>query len=126
METHSSTVFFFLLFQSLSHLWKLSNFLFLLTELRGLDLLTGFFTLRQIKAATSNFDPANKIGEGGFGPVYKVITNYFFFILKSDKLETLFEVDASYVRLKLYLVKWHNYVYHYPFIFGKFDHLQMV
>ncbi|XP_042513920.1 probable leucine-rich repeat receptor-like serine/threonine-protein kinase At3g14840 [Macadamia integrifolia] len=40
-------------------------------ELRGLDLQTGSFTLRQIKAATNNFDPANKIGEGGFGSVYK-------------------------------------------------------
>ncbi|KAK1583093.1 hypothetical protein Q3G72_020897 [Acer saccharum] len=40
-------------------------------ELRALDLQTGYFTLRQIKAATNNFDPANKIGEGGFGPVYK-------------------------------------------------------
>ncbi|CAL5342054.1 hypothetical protein CsSME_00026550 [Camellia sinensis var. sinensis] len=40
-------------------------------ELRALDLQTGYFTLRQIKAATGNFDPANKIGEGGFGPVYK-------------------------------------------------------
>ncbi|XP_050371084.1 probable LRR receptor-like serine/threonine-protein kinase At1g53430 [Argentina anserina] len=40
-------------------------------ELRGLDLQTGYFTLRQIKAATGNFDPSNKIGEGGFGPVYK-------------------------------------------------------
>ncbi|KAM5584910.1 putative leucine-rich repeat receptor-like serine/threonine-protein kinase [Rosa sericea] len=39
--------------------------------LRGLDLRTGFFTLRQIKAATNKFDPLNKIGEGGFGPVYK-------------------------------------------------------
>lgn len=42
------------------------------TDLKGLDLKTGSFTLRQIKAATNNFDPANKIGEGGFGPVYKV------------------------------------------------------
>ncbi|KAB1202734.1 hypothetical protein CJ030_MR8G002234 [Morella rubra] len=42
-------------------------------ELRGLDLQTGYFTLRQIKAATNNFEPANKIGEGGFGPVYKGI-----------------------------------------------------
>ncbi|XP_011082787.1 probable LRR receptor-like serine/threonine-protein kinase At1g53440 [Sesamum indicum] len=40
-------------------------------ELRALDLQTGYFTLRQIKAATHNFDNANKIGEGGFGPVYK-------------------------------------------------------
>ncbi|XP_050256930.1 probable LRR receptor-like serine/threonine-protein kinase At1g53430 isoform X2 [Quercus robur] len=40
-------------------------------ELRGLDLQTGYFTLRHIKAAIGNFDPANKIGEGGFGPVYK-------------------------------------------------------
>ncbi|KDP23043.1 hypothetical protein JCGZ_00508 [Jatropha curcas] len=40
-------------------------------DLRGLDLQTGSFTLRQIKAATNNFDRANKIGEGGFGPVYK-------------------------------------------------------
>ncbi|PIA33872.1 hypothetical protein AQUCO_03900015v1 [Aquilegia coerulea] len=42
-------------------------------ELRGLDLQTGSFTLRQIKAATNNFDPKNKIGEGGFGPVFKVL-----------------------------------------------------
>ncbi|KAG5254840.1 leucine-rich repeat receptor serine/threonine-protein kinase [Salix suchowensis] len=40
-------------------------------DLKGLDLKTGKFTLKQIKAATNNFDPANKIGEGGFGPVYK-------------------------------------------------------
>ncbi|XP_020983924.2 probable leucine-rich repeat receptor-like serine/threonine-protein kinase At3g14840 isoform X2 [Arachis duranensis] len=40
-------------------------------DLQGLDLKTGIFTLRQIKAATNNFDIACKIGEGGFGPVYK-------------------------------------------------------
>ncbi|KAL2665887.1 hypothetical protein AAZV13_02G248100 [Glycine max] len=40
-------------------------------ELRGIDLQTGLFTLRQIKAATKNFDAENKIGEGGFGCVFK-------------------------------------------------------
>ncbi|KAK2368174.1 putative leucine-rich repeat receptor serine/threonine-protein kinase [Trifolium repens] len=40
-------------------------------EMKSLDLQTGLFTLRQIKEATNNFDISNKIGEGGFGPVYK-------------------------------------------------------
>ncbi|TXG47705.1 hypothetical protein EZV62_026999 [Acer yangbiense] len=41
------------------------------TDLKGLDLQTNSFTLKQIKAATNNFDSLNKIGEGGFGPVFK-------------------------------------------------------
>ncbi|XP_027333384.1 probable LRR receptor-like serine/threonine-protein kinase At1g07650 isoform X2 [Abrus precatorius] len=48
-----------------------SKFSLFFLELRGIDLQTGLFTLRQIKAATKNFDAANKIGEGGFGSVYK-------------------------------------------------------
>ncbi|CAI8593285.1 unnamed protein product [Vicia faba] len=43
----------------------------LVGELESLGLQTSLFTLRQIKAATNNFDVSNKVGEGGFGPVYK-------------------------------------------------------
>ncbi|KAG2320648.1 hypothetical protein Bca52824_013861 [Brassica carinata] len=31
----------------------------------------GSFSLKQLKVATNNFDPLNKIGQGGFGSVYK-------------------------------------------------------
>ncbi|KAF5949281.1 hypothetical protein HYC85_011274 [Camellia sinensis] len=40
-------------------------------DLKGLDLKIGSLTLRQLKAATNNFDVANKIGESGFGSAYK-------------------------------------------------------
>jgi hypothetical protein len=43
------------------------------TDVQGLELQTGSFTLKQIKAATNDFDSANKVGEGGFGPVFKVM-----------------------------------------------------
>lgn len=64
----------------------------LVAELRALGLQTGFFTLRQIKSATNNFDPANKIGEGGFGPVYKVA---MVLILELSSLLTLRKTVAS-------------------------------
>ncbi|KAK9936651.1 hypothetical protein M0R45_013480 [Rubus argutus] len=38
---------------------------------RGRDIQTGNFCLKEIKAASDDFDAANKIGEGGFGPVFK-------------------------------------------------------
>ncbi|XP_027931851.1 probable LRR receptor-like serine/threonine-protein kinase RFK1 isoform X2 [Vigna unguiculata] len=35
------------------------------------DMQSGNFSLENIRAATNDFSSANKIGEGGFGPVYK-------------------------------------------------------
>ena len=32
-----------------------------------------FFDLSTISAATKNFSDSNRLGEGGFGPVYKVV-----------------------------------------------------
>ncbi|WZZ42535.1 hypothetical protein YC2023_038794 [Brassica napus] len=40
-------------------------------DFKNLDFQVSSFSLKQIKDATYNFDPANKIGEGGFGPVHK-------------------------------------------------------
>eukprot|EP00258_Populus_trichocarpa_P021329 XP_024437348.1 probable LRR receptor-like serine/threonine-protein kinase RFK1 isoform X1 [Populus trichocarpa] len=40
-------------------------------DVKGLDFPKGTFSLKQIRAATNDFDASNKIGEGGFGPVYK-------------------------------------------------------
>ncbi|KAD3336834.1 hypothetical protein E3N88_32353 [Mikania micrantha] len=40
-------------------------------DYQGMELRTISFSLTQLKSATHNFSAANKIGEGGFGPVYK-------------------------------------------------------
>ncbi|KAJ4705812.1 putative LRR receptor-like kinase [Melia azedarach] len=40
-------------------------------ELLGMDARPYTFSYAELKNATDNFSPANKLGEGGFGPVYK-------------------------------------------------------
>ncbi|KAL1221491.1 putative LRR receptor-like serine/threonine-protein kinase [Cardamine amara subsp. amara] len=40
-------------------------------ELLGMDVKPYTFTYSELKSATQDFDPSNKLGEGGFGPVYK-------------------------------------------------------
>ncbi|XP_022749400.1 probable LRR receptor-like serine/threonine-protein kinase At1g56130 isoform X5 [Durio zibethinus] len=40
-------------------------------ELLGIDAKPYTFSYAELRAATEDFNPANKLGEGGFGPVYK-------------------------------------------------------
>lgn len=40
-------------------------------DFEGLELKTVSFSLKQLNTATNNFNASHKIGEGGFGPVYK-------------------------------------------------------
>ncbi|KAK6932733.1 Malectin domain, partial [Dillenia turbinata] len=61
-----------------------------LADIKELDLQAASFTLKQIKAATNDFDPSYKIGEGGFGPVYKVFQlTLGFLLILSVKLQEL-------------------------------------
>ena len=48
-------------------------------EISGLT----FFDMNTIRAATNNFNVSNKLGQGGFGPVYKVIRKIVLCILFS-------------------------------------------
>jgi hypothetical protein len=41
-----------------------------------------FFDLSTIIAATDNFSPAKRLGQGGFGPVYKVSFFPLYMIIK--------------------------------------------
>ena len=51
--------------------------------------------LRTLKVATTNFSEDNKLGEGGFGPVYKVLVIY----------------DAYAIFSHFYLVDWMHCLY---------------
>ncbi|KAK6916921.1 Protein kinase domain, partial [Dillenia turbinata] len=42
-------------------------------ELLGLSAKPNTFSYAELRSATNDFNPANKLGEGGFGPVYKGI-----------------------------------------------------
>lgn len=53
------------------------NILVLFSELRVLNPDISLFTYQQINSACNNFNIANKIGEGGFGSVYKVCNSMF-------------------------------------------------
>lgn len=46
---------------------------FAFAVLTGLDVKPYTFSYAELRAATDDFNPSNVVGEGGFGPVFKVI-----------------------------------------------------
>jgi hypothetical protein len=55
------------------------------------DVELPLFSYESVSAATDNFSAANKLGEGGFGPVYKVrhlifLMNVLFALLRKPTL----------------------------------------
>ena len=85
------------------------------TDLKGVDLQTGKFTLRQIKTATNNFDVANKIGEGGFGSVYKVILTSYCHISLFNNLQ-LITVSSILKLLSLCIIVFSNVRVYYQMV----------
>ena len=50
----------------------LSIILYEFAELLEIGPISNTFSYAELRTATENFNPTNKLGEGGFGPVYKV------------------------------------------------------
>ena len=53
---------------------------------KSTDAWLPLFSFASVSASTNNFSAENKLGEGGFGPVYKVTILYF-----SSNLKSLFK-----------------------------------
>jgi len=53
----------------------LNKYAFKIAEFLGIDARPYTFSYGELKTATEDFSSANKLGEGGFGPVFKV-SNY--------------------------------------------------
>ncbi|PIN19530.1 Serine/threonine protein kinase [Handroanthus impetiginosus] len=48
-----------------------NQLIYIFAELLGIDARPYMFSYAELRAATDEFNPTNKLGEGGFGPVYK-------------------------------------------------------
>ena len=55
----------------LEFIW-LSIILYEFAELLEIGPISNTFSYAELRTATENFNPTNKLGEGGFGAVFKV------------------------------------------------------
>ena len=60
-----------------------------------------YFNLESLQAATNNFGDSNKLGQGGFGPVYKVIA-----FLRAHLEKFIFNLLTYVQFLKLYFYRY--------------------
>ena len=65
------------------------------------DMEVLFFTLATIVIATNNFSSYNKLGEGGFGPVYKVTLQQAFLKITKNKKAILTVFNFNKINLKI-------------------------
>ena len=65
------------------------------------DMEVLFFTLATIVIATNNFSGYNKLGEGGFGLVYKVTLQQAFLKITKNKKAILTVFNFNKINLKI-------------------------
>ncbi|WRX28565.1 Serine-threonine/tyrosine-protein kinase [Theobroma cacao] len=82
-------------------------------ELLGIDARPYTFSYAELKAATKDFNPENKLGEGGFGPVYKgklddgrvIVVKQLSIASRQGKIEFVIEIATISVVQHCNLVK---------------------
>ena len=57
---------------SLNIIFPIDFLVVVVTELLSMDIKPYTFSYSELKNATQDFNPSSKLGEGGFGSVYKV------------------------------------------------------
>ena len=71
------------------------------------DMEVPFFTLATIVIATNNFSSYNKLGEGGFGLVYKVTLQQAFLKITKNKKAILTIFNFNKINLKMWIFRVH-------------------
>ena len=68
-------------------------------ELLGIGLRPNTFSYAELRSATDDFNPSKKLGEGGFGPVFKV--KYLLYVMLDRHLTLRLMTKQSQQNLHL-------------------------
>jgi len=69
------------------------------TKGQSKDLEVPFFSLATMATSTDNFSNNNKLGEGGFGLVYKVNLPYDFIKAIEKVILIIFNINKTYLQM---------------------------